>query len=59
MRDSGFWIDVYTWRGFCWRKISLNVLYCYSIEDLSAFSQSVLGQICLFYDHNVASIDKW
>ena len=29
-RDSGFWIDVYTRRAFCWRKISLNVLYCYS-----------------------------
>ena len=38
--DSGFFMEVYIWRPFCGRKISPNVLYCYSwsIEDLWEFS---------------------
>ena len=62
--DSGFLIDIYSYRGaFYKRKISLIVLYCYSIEDLcdrffgELFFKFTVWSLFSRYHYNVWHLD--
>ena len=63
--DSGFLIDIYSYRGaFYKRKISLIVLYCYSIEDLcdrffgELFFKFTVWSLFSRYRYNVWHLDQ-